>query len=170
MLNLNDVGVVKVKTEERERVSRLRLQHPHTDLFRIRINNQESLDGKEPVTGCCNGDEFMIPREQDWICPHGHLSVLALAVFQDMKLEEAQENGVPVYYRVHSQRMRFHLIIYGKLDLAALDKDLEAEAKKAAKAAEKLAAKRAADKAAGLLDDDDEPEGGEGEESKGGEV
>jgi len=157
MLNLSDIGVVKVKKEERERVARLRTQHPQEDLFRIRINNQESLDGKEPVTGCCNGDEFMIPRDQDWICPRGHVSVLGLAVFQDMKLEEAQENGVPVYYRVHSQRMRFHLIMYGKLALDALDKELADEAKKATKASEKAAAKHAADKAAGLLDDDDAP-------------
>lgn len=166
-MNLNDIGVVNVKKEERGRVARLRKQYPGTDLFRIRIHNQESLDGKEPVTGCCNGDKFMIPREQDWICPKGHLSVLNLAEFNDMRMEEDVEKGVPVWYRVQSNRMRFHLIVYGKLDLDALDKELEAEAKKAAKAAEKRAAKRAADKAAGLIndDDDDTEDGAEGGES-----
>lgn len=164
-MKLSDVGIVKVKKDERERVARLRRMYPKTDLYRIRINNQEALDGKEPVTGCCNGDEFIIPREQDWVCPKGHLSVLLLTEFQDVDFVEEVEKGVPVWYRVHSLRQRYHLVVYGRLDLAALDKELAEEAKKAAKAAEKLAAKHAADKAAGLLGDgDDEPDAGDGPE------
>lgn len=156
MFDINEIGVVKVKKAEREAVARLRIKYPTERLFRIRLNNQESLDGKEPVTGCLNGDFFIIPREQDWVCPRGHLEVLKDAVFQDVALEEDIVKGVPVWNRIHNQRQRFHVVVYGELDLAALDKELAAEAKKAQKAMEKAALEEAKRKAS---DGDQDPGG-----------